>query len=59
MFNIILIKLIFDILEHDGVTKERYLAVRLSGRLKMNRQFKADYLKHYIWMSKWKGVQLK
>lgn len=51
MFNIILIKLIFDILEHDGVTKERYLAVRLSGRLKMNRQFKEDYLKHYIWMS--------
>lgn len=59
MFNIILIKLIFDILEHDGVTKERYLAVRLSGRLKMNRQFKEDYLKHYIWMSNWKGVQLK
>lgn len=39
MFNIILTKLIFDILEHSGV-KERYLAVRLSGRLKMNRQFR-------------------
>lgn len=40
MFNIILTKLIFDILERSGVTKERYLAVRLSGRFKMNRQFR-------------------
>lgn len=53
MFNIILTKLIFDILEHDGVTKERYLAVRLSGRLKMNRQFRQIISLHSlsVWMS--------